>query len=132
MSTSIRGRSLARWGFVALAAAMAVALATFGSAGAQETTTFRITIENRSNPEMVVTPGAYLLSTTQGALWSSGTQASLSLERIAEIGNSDEAVSALGAVRDRRSAGLRRHRHLRGHRRSRRLPLDGTDARRNE
>ncbi len=98
MSTSIPKRSLTRWGFAALAALAAVALWAGGSAGAQESTTFRITIENRTNPEMIVTPGAYLLSMDQGAFWSGGTQASLALERIAEIGDSTEAVSSLGAV----------------------------------
>lgn len=97
MSTSISKRSLTRLGFAALAAFAAVAL-WGGSAGAQESTTFRITIENRSNPEMVVTPGAYLLSMQQGTFWGGGTQASLALERIAEIGDSTEAVSTLGAV----------------------------------
>lgn len=99
MSTSISSRrALTRWGFVALAAVAAVALWAGGSAGAQENTTFRITIQNNTNPEMVVTPGAYLLSMDQGTFWGGGTQASLSLERIAEIGDSTEAVSALGAV----------------------------------
>lgn len=98
MNTSTSRRSWTRWGVVALAAVASAALWAGGSAGAQETTTFRITIENQTNPEMIVTPGAYLLSMDQGAFWGGGTQASLALERIAEIGDSTEAVSSLGAV----------------------------------
>lgn len=98
MSTSIPRRALTRWGFIALATVAAVGLWAGGSAGAQESTTFRITIENRTNPEMVVTPGAYVLSMQQNAFWAGGTQAPLGLERIAEIGDSGEAVSSLGAV----------------------------------
>lgn len=98
MKTIIRGRSFARLGLLALAGALVAALWAAGPAGAQENTTFRITIENQTNPEMVVTPGAYLVHNTSGAFWSGGTQASLSLERIAEIGDSSEAVAAIGAV----------------------------------
>ena len=98
MSTFIQRRLRGRWAFAILAATAAAALWAGGSAGAQETTTFRITIENRTNPEMIVTPGAYLLSGQQGAFWGGGTQASLALERIAEVGDSAEAVATLGAV----------------------------------
>ena len=60
--------------------------------------TFRATVTNASNPAMVVTPGAFLVHDAAGAFWSEATAANLSLERIAEIGDSTKAVNALGAA----------------------------------
>ena len=79
---------------VALLTATLLAATTF----AQGAVTFRATITNTTNPEMVVTPGAYLVHTEAGAFWTTGSTASLALERIAEIGDSGEAVASLGAT----------------------------------
>lgn len=79
--------------------AASIALATLiPTVAAQSPTNFRVTITNTTSPEMVVTPGAYLIHTASGAFWSAGSTANLALERIAEVGNSGEAVAALGAV----------------------------------
>ena len=47
--------------------------------------TFRVTVTNATNPEMVITPGAILVHDTADAFWSEATAANLALERIAEI-----------------------------------------------
>ncbi|PZC42233.1 MAG: Spondin N [Chloroflexi bacterium] len=65
---------------------------------AQGTVTFRATITNTTNPEMIITPGAYLVHSADGAFWSMGSPAGVGLERIAEIGNPAAAVDGLGAV----------------------------------
>ena len=59
---------------------------------------FRATVTNASNPEMVITPGAILVHESPDNFWAEGVAANLSLERIAEIGDSGEAVEALGAT----------------------------------
>jgi hypothetical protein len=68
------------------------------AAQAQQATTFQVTITNQSNPEMIITPGAYLVHGNAGAFWTAGQTASLALERIAEIGDPGEAVASLGAT----------------------------------
>jgi len=87
------GVALAIAAFVALA----VALPQAGDAQASSVR-FRLTVENTTNPEMTVTPGAYLIHQDANAFWAPGQAAVLGLERIAEIGEPGEAVSALGAV----------------------------------
>ena len=83
-------------------AAVLLAAATLavvpGGVAAQQPTTFRVTITNATSPEMIVTPGAYLVHATPAAFWASGGAASLSLERIAEVGDPTEAAGALGAM----------------------------------
>lgn len=85
--------------FGVVAAILAVA-ALFPAVGQAQTNDirFRLTVTNSTDPEMVVTPGALLVHDDPDAFWSAGTAAPLSLERIAEIGNSEEAVGTLGAV----------------------------------
>lgn len=58
---------------------------------------FRLSVTNATDPEMVVTPGAFLIHEEAGEFWSANMPAGLSLERIAEIGDSSEAVGTLGA-----------------------------------
>lgn len=82
---------------VALASLGGAALSGTGTAQAQTPTTFTVTITNSTSPEMIVTPGAYLVSDAMGAFWTVGAAASLSLERIAEVGDPGEAMTALGA-----------------------------------
>lgn len=65
---------------------------------AQGAVTFRATITNTTNPEMIITPGAFVVHTTPDVFWATADTASLALERIAEIGNPGEAVSSLGAT----------------------------------
>ena len=59
--------------------------------------TFRVTIMNTTDPEQILSPGAWLLHDEPGAFWARDGMASLAIERIAEIGNPAEAVSTLGA-----------------------------------
>ena len=80
---------------LALAAAMLSGLAR--TTEAARPVTFRVTITNASDPEQILSPGAWLVHTDSGALWARDAEASLAIERIAEIGNPAEAVSALGA-----------------------------------
>ncbi len=80
---------------LALAAAMLSGLAS--TTEAARPVTFRVTITNASDPEQILSPGAWLVHTDSGALWARDAEASLAIERIAEIGNPAEAVSALGA-----------------------------------
>ena len=83
-------------GLAVVAAVAALGAALFAAtASAQNPTTFRVTITNQSNPEMIITPGAYVIHTTANAFWLAGSQANLGLERIAEIGDPAEAVSIL-------------------------------------
>ncbi len=96
MKSSLLGPMLGGLAIVAAVAALGAALLA-ASASAQNPTTFRVTITNQSNPEMNITPGAYVIHTTANAFWSAGSQADLGLERIAEIGDPAEAVSSLGA-----------------------------------
>ena len=87
---------------LATTAAVLVALLTATliatTASAQSAVTFRATITNTTNPEMIITPGAFLVHRDADAFWALGGTASLALERIAEIGDPGEAVSALGAT----------------------------------
>lgn len=84
---------------LALAAFLALAVALPHAGNAQAgTVRFRLTVENTTNPEMTVTPGAYLLHQDANAFWAPGQAAGLPLERIAEIGEPGEAVDMLGAV----------------------------------
>ncbi len=87
-------------GVMALAALLAGAALSFAApaAEAQQATTFQVTITNQSNPEMIITPGAYLVHSSAGAFWTAGQTAPLALERIAEIGDPGEAVATLGAT----------------------------------
>lgn len=87
-------------GMAALSALLAGAALSFAApaAEAQQATTFQVTITNQTNPEMIITPGAYLVHSGAGAFWASGQTAPLALERIAEIGDPGEAASALGAT----------------------------------
>ena len=91
-------------GGVLTAALLAVALASLagaalsGTAHAQGAQTFRVTITNQTSPEMIISPGAYVVHDQMGAFWTAGGTASLALERIAEVGEPGEAVSALGAT----------------------------------
>ena len=59
--------------------------------------TFRVTIMNTTDPEQILSPGAWLLHDEPGAFWARDGMASLAIERIAEVGSPAEAVSALGA-----------------------------------
>ena len=82
----------------ALAAVSALVVGTIAPAAAQSPQTFEITITNTTSPEMIITPGAYLVHNSMGAFWSAGGTAPLALERIAEVGEPGEAVAALSAV----------------------------------
>lgn len=90
----VRGRV----GGVLLAAAALAVLLLPGAVSAQAGTTFRATITNTTNPEQIITPGAYLVHTGAGDFWTGGASAKLGLERIAEIGDPGEAVASLGAT----------------------------------
>ena len=95
-----RGRAVLRRrvaGALVAAAALAVLLLP-GVVSAQAGTTFRATITNTTNPEQIITPGAYLVHASPGEFWTGGGSANLGLERIAEIGDPGEAVASLGAV----------------------------------
>lgn len=87
-------------GVAALAALLVGAALSFTTpaAEAQQAATFQVTITNQSNPEMIITPGAYLVHGSAGAFWTAGQTAALALERIAEIGDPSEAMAALGAT----------------------------------
>lgn len=98
MSWSLGGRRALSGLGLALIVALVAGFALVGRATAESPVTFRVTITNTTSPEMVVTPGAYLLHKDVGAFWSAGSEANLSLERIAEIGDSGEAVASLGAT----------------------------------
>lgn len=80
------------------AVALLVAWLAWTPASAQTTTTFTVTLTNLASPAMPISPGAYVLATSPGVLWMDGGTSSLALERIAEIGDPAEAVSALGAT----------------------------------
>ena len=80
---------------LAMAAAMLPGVTQ--TAEAAHSVTFRVTITNVTDPEQILSPGAWLVHTEPGALWTRDAEASLAVERIAEIGNPAEAVSALGA-----------------------------------
>ena len=80
-----------------LALAVAVLSGPARTTEAAHPVTFRVTITNASDPEQILSPGAWLVHTEPGALWARDAMASLALERIAEIGEPGEAVSALGA-----------------------------------
>ena len=90
----LRGRVA---GVLLAAAALAVLLLP-GAVSAQAGTTFRVTITNTTNPEQIITPGAYLVHTSPGEFWTGGASAKLGLERIAEVGDPSEAVASLGAT----------------------------------
>lgn len=77
--------------------AAALVAGTAGAASAQSTTTFQVTITNQANPESIISPGAYLVHAEAGALWISGQQASLAIERIAEVGDPTEALKIAGS-----------------------------------
>ena len=94
----VASRGLTAAVFLAVVAAMAAALSVAPTARAQDATVFEVTITNQTNPEMIVTPGAYLVHSQTGAFWAAGQAANLGLERIAEIGDSGEAASGLGAT----------------------------------
>jgi hypothetical protein len=96
-STALRVTPWAVFGALLAAAAAAVLLLP-GGASAQGGTTFTATITNATNPEQIITPGAYLVHSSPGAFWSGGASANLGLERIAEIGDPGEAVASLGAT----------------------------------
>lgn len=81
---------------LAMAAAMLPGVTR--TAEAADPVTFRVTITNASDPEQILSPGVWLLHDEPGELWARDTMASLAIERIAEIGNPAEAVSALGAT----------------------------------
>ena len=89
---------------ICIAFVLAVAAAVGTLTGIAKTTeashhevTFRVTITNATDPEQILSPGAWLVHTDPGAFWARDEPASLALERIAEIGSPAEAVSALGA-----------------------------------
>ena len=99
MSTAWTRRAPLTIALTAILLATLLAISPFiGRVSAQEAVTFRATITNTTSPEMIITPGAYVVHSTDGAFWSGGSTASLALERIAEIGDPSEAVSALGGV----------------------------------
>lgn len=81
-----------------LALALGAATLLGGQTEAQTTTRFCATVTNATNPEMIITPGAYLGHQEAGAFWSSGGSANLALERIAEIGDPSTAVADLNAT----------------------------------
>ncbi|MYE31434.1 MAG: hypothetical protein F4X80_01980 [Chloroflexi bacterium] len=81
---------------LAMAAAMLPGVTR--TAEASDPVTFRVTITNASDPEQILSPGVWLLHDEPGELWARDAMASLAIERIAEIGNPAEAVSALGAT----------------------------------
>ncbi|HJN92334.1 MAG TPA: spondin domain-containing protein [Dehalococcoidia bacterium] len=93
------GVTRARVVMIGVVTAILAAAALFPAVGRAQTSDikFRLTVTNATDPEMVVTPGAFLVHDAPDAFWSAGTAAPLSLERIAEIGNSEEAVGTLGA-----------------------------------
>lgn len=89
--------------FVRMAAILAIALVaatlpgTTPPAEAAHPVTFRVTITNTTDPEQILSPGAWLVHTEAGALWARDGMTSPELELIAEIGEPSAVVAALGA-----------------------------------
>ncbi|MCZ6546324.1 MAG: spondin domain-containing protein [Chloroflexi bacterium] len=97
----MRTNSLGRRALISLSVIIGAALLAavlFTPASAQSATRFRVTITNASDPEMIITPGAYLVHQEAAEFWTDGGDANVALERIAEIGVPDAAVADLGAT----------------------------------